>query len=115
VLCARERARALGFEQSCEDEVGALLAALAAAAPVDLVFADAQGGKTDGLDRTVAALAPGGVLVVDDMDLSRHADDGLAHAIGAVHDALAEHPDLVVAELHCASGVMVATCRRANA
>ena len=34
-------------------------------APLDLVFADAQGGKLDGLDRTIATLAPGGVLVVD--------------------------------------------------
>src|SRR3954453_21032802 len=33
----------------------------------DLVFADAQGGKWDRLDRTVDALRPAGLLVVDDM------------------------------------------------
>jgi predicted O-methyltransferase YrrM len=183
VTRARDRARQLGFELSCEDEVGALLASLAAAvpvggrivelgtgagvglawlvhglgarldaevvsvdvdrelqarvadhgwpeyvrlvggdgaevvtglAPVDLVFADAPGGKTEGLDRTLGALAPGGVLVVDDMDLSRHVDDGLAGAIAAVRDALVGHPDLAVAEIGYSSGVVVATRRRAG-
>jgi demethylmenaquinone methyltransferase/2-methoxy-6-polyprenyl-1,4-benzoquinol methylase len=32
-----------------------------------LIFADAQGGKWEGLDRTIEALEPGGLLVVDDM------------------------------------------------
>ena len=32
-----------------------------------LIFADAPGGKWEGLDRTIAALEPGGLLVVDDM------------------------------------------------
>ena len=49
-------------------------------APFDLVFADAPGGKIEGLDATIAALAPGGVLVVDDMDPALHADDGLSGA-----------------------------------
>ena len=39
-------------------------------APFDLVFADAAGGKLDGLDVTIDALTPGGVLIVDDMDLA---------------------------------------------
>ncbi|HEX3453283.1 MAG TPA: class I SAM-dependent methyltransferase [Gaiellaceae bacterium] len=86
--------------------------AVAHLAPIDLVFADAQGGKTEGLDRTIAALAPGGVLVVDDMELTRHGDDGLALVIGAVRDALVGHPDLVVAELGYSSGVVLATRRR---
>jgi predicted O-methyltransferase YrrM len=80
-------------------------------APLDLVFADAQGGKLDGLDRTIAALAPGGVLVVDDMDLSHHADDGLSEAIAAVREHLVGDPALVAAELDFASGVIVATKR----
>jgi len=33
----------------------------------DLIFADAQGGKWEGLDTTIAALRPGGHLLVDDM------------------------------------------------
>ncbi|MFI5046142.1 MAG: hypothetical protein ACHQIG_03685 [Acidimicrobiia bacterium] len=132
---ARARARDLGFELSCEDEVGALLAALAAAvpvgsrvvelgtgagvglaglAPVALVFADAEGGKIHGLDCTVRRARPRWMLVVDDMDVSRHDGDGLAGAIGAVRDSLVAHPALAVAELRFASGVMVATRRRTS-
>lgn len=33
----------------------------------DLIFADAPGGKWDGLDRSIAALRPRGLLIVDDM------------------------------------------------
>ena len=33
----------------------------------DLIFADAQGGKWEGLDHTITALAPHGMLIVDDM------------------------------------------------
>jgi predicted O-methyltransferase YrrM len=82
-------------------------------APLDLVFADAQGGKLDGLDLTIAALSPGGVLIVDDMDLSRHATDGLSEAIAAVREHLLGDPTLVAAELDFASGVIVATKRPA--
>jgi demethylmenaquinone methyltransferase/2-methoxy-6-polyprenyl-1,4-benzoquinol methylase len=80
-------------------------------APLDLVFADAPGGKLDGLDVTVAALAPGGVLVVDDMDPARHADVGHRKAIEAVRTRLLSDPALVAAELTFASGVTVATKR----
>ncbi|MBF5082222.1 class I SAM-dependent methyltransferase [Quadrisphaera sp. INWT6] len=79
----------------------------------DLVFADPEGGKWTGLDRTVAALAPGGVLLVDDMDLSRyHRTDHVA-AVTAVRDALVGHPDLVTAELPVGTGLLVSTRRPA--
>ena len=82
-------------------------------APLDLVFADAPGGKLAGLDATIDALAPGGVLVVDDMDPSLHADDGYLEAIAAVRERLLGDPALAAAELDFASGVIVATKRRA--
>jgi predicted O-methyltransferase YrrM len=40
----------------------------------DLIFPDAPGGKIFKPRRTVAALRRGGVLIVDDMDLTRHED-----------------------------------------
>ena len=80
-------------------------------APLDLVFADAPGGKLEGLDGTIAALAPGGVLVVDDMDPSLHADDGYLDAIAAVREQLLSDPTLVAAELDVATGVIVAAKR----
>ena len=79
----------------------------------DLIFPDAPGGKIFKLRKTVAALRPGGVLLVDDMDLSRHADPELRNALASVRERLLDHPDLICAELPFASGVIVASRRRA--
>jgi demethylmenaquinone methyltransferase/2-methoxy-6-polyprenyl-1,4-benzoquinol methylase len=71
----------------------------------DLIFADAQGGKWHGLDRTIAALAPGGHLLVDDM-----ATD---HELTAqVRATLLAHPDLIAVELNDGTGLILATKRR---
>lgn len=78
----------------------------------DLIFPDAPGGKTVELRRTIAALRPGGILLVDDMDLSRHDDPELREAIASVRGRLFAAPDLVCAELPFASGVVVAAKRR---
>ena len=80
-------------------------------APLDLVFADAPGGKIDGLDATIAALSPGGILVVDDMDPSLHSEDGYRDVLAGVRARLVSDPALVAAELRFASGVIVATKR----
>jgi predicted O-methyltransferase YrrM len=47
---------------------GDALEALAILGTFDLIFADAPRGKWEGVDRTIAALRPGGLLVVDDMN-----------------------------------------------
>jgi demethylmenaquinone methyltransferase/2-methoxy-6-polyprenyl-1,4-benzoquinol methylase len=60
-------ARAATWPPFVELVEGDVLDVLGGLGSFDLVFADAQGGKWEGLDRTVAALRPGGVLVVDDM------------------------------------------------
>jgi predicted O-methyltransferase YrrM len=80
-------------------------------APFDLVFADAPGGKLEGLEGTIDALAPGGVLIVDDMDPARHTEDGLLAQLGQARDQILSDPSLVAAELDFASGVIVATKR----
>lgn len=77
----------------------------------DLIFPDAPGGKIFKLRHTTEALRPGGVLLVDDMDLSRHSDPELCNALAAVRRRLFGHPDLICADLPFASGVIVA-CRR---
>jgi predicted O-methyltransferase YrrM len=74
----------------------------------DLIFADAPGGKIFKLRRTVAALREGGVIVVDDMDLARHADEQLRSALVVVRHRLLENAELVCAELGFSSGVIVA-------
>jgi predicted O-methyltransferase YrrM len=80
----------------------------------DLIFPDAPGGKIFKLRKTIAALRPGGVLVVDDMDLSRDhsAHPDLPAALQTVRNRLVGDPTLVCAELSCGSGVIVATRRR---
>jgi demethylmenaquinone methyltransferase/2-methoxy-6-polyprenyl-1,4-benzoquinol methylase len=44
----------------------------------DLIFADAQGGKWEGLGTTVAALRPGAHLLVDEMTPGEFIDDNHA-------------------------------------
>ena len=91
---------------------GDALAVLGESGAFDLVFADAQGGKWEGLGRTVGALRPGGVLVVDDMRPPRWADDAHERKTAEVHATLLGHPELVSVELAWSSGVVVSVRRR---
>jgi len=60
----------------------------------------------------VAALRRGGVLVVDDMDLTRHDDDQLRSALAVARHRLLDDAELACAELGFSSGVIVAVKRR---
>jgi predicted O-methyltransferase YrrM len=80
----------------------------------DLVFADAVAGKQVGLDLTVAALNPRGVLLVDDMvpGAGVEWDEEFAGRQEAVRRALLTDQRLVAVELPAhGSGVIVATAR----
>lgn len=79
----------------------------------DLIFADSPGGKWDGLDQTISALRPGGVLLVDDMDPPSWMNDEHREKTGVVREALLSRPDLFAAELAESSGMIVAVRRRA--
>ncbi|HXQ61251.1 MAG TPA: class I SAM-dependent methyltransferase [Acidimicrobiales bacterium] len=81
----------------------------------DLIFADAPGGKITGLRDTIDALCPGGMLVVDDMDVTRHDDADLRLALTRVRERLVADDRLVCAELAFSSGVIVAVRRRDGA
>ncbi len=96
--------------------VGDALQLLPTLGQFDLIFADAQGGKTEGLDLTLAALAPGGQLLVDDMF---EQPDNPVHravwpAIQAVRQRLLGDPSLMVAELDYGTGMVLCT-RRSSA
>ena len=90
-------------------EVGDGLDVLARSGTFDLVFADSPAGKTSGLDQTIAALRPGGVLVVDDMRAGPEVDAQAAVNQAQVRGTLLSSPGLVAVELEHGSGVILAT------
>jgi predicted O-methyltransferase YrrM len=77
----------------------------------DLIFADAQGGKWEGLDRTVAALRPGGLLLVDDMTPQPDWPAEQRARQAEVSRALVTSPLLTAVELNHGSGVVLGTRR----
>jgi len=78
----------------------------------DLIFADAQGGKWEGLDTTIAALRPGAHLLVDDMAPGEFADDHHARKTSEVRARLLDHPDLTSVEIAWSTGLILSTRRR---
>ncbi len=73
----------------------------------DLIFADAQGGKWQRLDLTVAALVENGLLIVDDMDLALCLDAEDRRNTRSVRRALLADPHLQVVDVDWATGVML--------
>lgn len=76
-----------------------------------LIFADAPGGKWEGLDRTLDALLPGGVLVMDDMTPQPWWRPAQAGAQAAAREALLADERLEVEERPIGSGVLLARRR----
>jgi demethylmenaquinone methyltransferase/2-methoxy-6-polyprenyl-1,4-benzoquinol methylase len=74
----------------------------------DLIFADAQGGKWEGLERTISALKPHGVLLVDDMTPQGWWTEEHRRNQERVRQTLLTHADLAAAELAEASGMILA-------
>lgn len=104
---ARESAAAV------PDAVEVLAADIGEALPrlgsFDLVFADAEGGKWTGFAQTRDAVRPGGVLVLDDMDVSRYASDEHRRTVARVLDDIRQDRRFLVAELDAGSGIVLAT------
>jgi demethylmenaquinone methyltransferase/2-methoxy-6-polyprenyl-1,4-benzoquinol methylase len=87
--------------------------ALARLGTFDLIFADAPGGKWSGLDLTIAALAPGGVLLLDDMDLGRYPQAEHREIVSGIRRSVLTHAALIAAEIPAGSGFLLATRRSA--
>jgi demethylmenaquinone methyltransferase/2-methoxy-6-polyprenyl-1,4-benzoquinol methylase len=92
-------------------ELGDAAASVSKLGAFELIFPDAPAGKLYGIGRTIEALAPRGVLIVDDMDLEPHGDPELRAALVKVRARLLSRSDLLVAELDLGSGVMLAVRR----
>jgi demethylmenaquinone methyltransferase/2-methoxy-6-polyprenyl-1,4-benzoquinol methylase len=88
---------------------GDAVEALRGTGTFDLIFADAQGGKWTGLDRTIAALCPHGLLVVDDMTATPEWTAEQHTRQSEVPQALLTSPLLTSIELDHGSRVILAT------
>lgn len=77
----------------------------------DLIFADAPDGKWHGLDQTIAALGPSGMLVVDDMTPMPDWTGDHQAMQSQVRQALLTAPELITVELAHGSGVILSTRR----
>jgi predicted O-methyltransferase YrrM len=80
-------------------EVGDALDLLAGHGCFDLVFDDAVAGKWYGLDLTIAAIAPGGLIVVDDMAPRSWASKDHEARTAEVRTALTDDVRLVAVEM----------------
>lgn len=87
---------------------GDAVALLAGLGTFDLVFADAGGGKWVRLDLSVAALRPGGQLLLDDLDPERYELPEHRATVAGIGAALREDATLTVAELPVGSGLLIA-------
>ncbi|MDA8032555.1 MAG: class I SAM-dependent methyltransferase [Actinomycetota bacterium] len=102
------RAARLAWPPSVQLLQGDAVALLPTLGAFALVFADAPGGKWEGLDRTVEAVAPGGVLVMDDMTPQPWWPPAHTEAIATVRSTLGADERLRVEELPVGSGVLLA-------
>jgi len=90
---------------------GDALVLMPASGIFDLVFADAEGGKWDGLDTTIATLAPRGLLLVDDMTPRRWENERHRVNTEAVRARLLSDRHLVATEIAHGTGVVLCTRR----
>lgn len=90
---------------------GEALGLLAAGGTYDLIFADAPDGKWHGLDQTIAALGPRGMLIVDDMTPMPDWPGNQQARQNQVRQILLTAPQLITVELAHGSGVILSTRR----
>jgi len=74
----------------------------------DLIFPDTPGGKVYNLEATIAALRPGGMLLLDDMELPKRGNAARRARIKSVRNQLFRDPRLHCAELAYSSGLILA-------
>jgi predicted O-methyltransferase YrrM len=105
-------ARSVGWPAYVEFRAGNAEVLLPELGMFDLVFADAEGGKWTHLERTVAVLRPGAVLIVDDMDPAHHPQPAHLTAIQRVRQGLLSDPRLIGVDVPASSGFIIVTRRR---
>jgi predicted O-methyltransferase YrrM len=89
--------------------IGEALEVLPSIGAFDIIFADSPGGKWRGLEKTVDALKPGGMLIVDDMNPAPGMKASTRDNQGNVRRMILENPALFSAELRHGSGMILCT------
>jgi predicted O-methyltransferase YrrM len=97
-----------GWPDFVKPVVGDVLMALPGLGTFSLVFADAEGGKLFGLDLTLAAVEPHGLLVLDDMRFQGRNPAIEEGVVGARKQLLADER-FICAEINWSSGLLLAT------
>jgi demethylmenaquinone methyltransferase/2-methoxy-6-polyprenyl-1,4-benzoquinol methylase len=100
-----------GWPDFVQLETGDALEVLRGSNRWDLIFADAPGGKWYGLDETIDALEPGGVLLVDDMTPHEFVDDIHRTKTIEVRERLLTDDRLAAVEIGWSSGIIVCARR----
>ncbi len=100
---------AIDFPAHASIVEGEIEASLPTLGQFDLIFADAEAGKWTGLELTIAALAPQGLLLVDDMDLLRYDSVVDRLTVEDVRKVLMTDSRLASVELDVASGIILAS------
>lgn len=95
-------------------EIADALEVVARGERYDLIFADAQGGKWEGLDDTIASLRPTGLLLVDDMTPPEFMNDEHREKTPEVRRRLLEEGRLVHVEMDWATGIILCARRPAG-
>ena len=84
--------------------------------PFGLLFVDVAAAKTAGPDRLLAAMLPGGVMVIDDLTPEELQGPDRRGQADPIRDAWLGHADLVAAEIRDSpTSVMIVAARRPGA
>ena len=89
--------------------VGDAVSLLPGLGDFDLIFADSEGGKWEGLDLTLAALRPRGQLIVDDMTPPEWLSDNHRAKTTETRVRLMTDPRLLAVEIAWGSGLILCT------
>jgi predicted O-methyltransferase YrrM len=92
-------------------EVGDALEFIGKPECYDMIFADAQGGKWEGLEQTINSLRPGGLLLVDDMEPAEYMNDEHRVKTVEVREQLLASERISHVELNWATGLILCARR----
>ena len=101
----------IDWPDAIELVIGDALEFITLPAQWDLVFADAQGGKWEGLGNTIRSLRRGGVLLVDDMTPAEFLNDEHRNKTAEVRAHLLSSDELISVEIAWSTGLILCTRR----